>query len=482
MQCTTSSVKGPVATLDAAVSSIPPRIRVFETLLVQDTRPQLDRGGVSLNLLDHLLVTALLLVTEPEEWITHARPASSPVARMDSIPKSAPASVRQWRKMVYGDPLFPSLRSPSGRVAEPIGDIDEDFRPSSPANRPASMRQLRKIVFGEPLFPSLSQEPPEELEFASRSSSPGDDGSQSSDSINYPATPLSIGAPNHGYLDPSFYETDIPPVPELPQQYKPLSPSRSLRILPPRPHTSSASAASSPITRRELPRPPVPTTPTASAYSPVSPLSLRSDQQWLHRSRSTPFLQGNSTAQSMTLRPPHVYADRRPPSSLSSYPSSNNLTDISVPSSSGSRRRQLPQVPTIPSTPHMKPTRPTIQTSKPRSEKSRPASRPTSHTSSLGRSLPQTPDTTASGSGPSRGQLSAQEQMVRQSMEKEAEELADWVRSLTPEQQRQHHQREATAVSHGAVFDAPPPAYNAIDFSHPPCASAPSSSSTPSRH
>ena len=62
-----------------------------------------------------------------------------------------------------------------------------------------------------------------------------------------------------------------------------------------------------------------------------------------------------------------------------------------------------------------------------------------------------------------------QGQSVRQTMQKEAEELADWMRSLTQQgQQGQHNQ-----ASQNAMFDAPPPAYNAIDFSHPPHASAP---------
>lgn len=476
-QCTTTGVKGAVATLDAAVSSVPPRLQVFETLLVQDSRPQLDRGGVSLNLLDHLLVTALLLVTDAEEWVTLAGSGSTSqsVMSIEAPPQSAPASVRQWRKIVYGEPLFPSLRSPDGQAdSSPLDEGEDEARPGSSASRPASMRQWRKIVYGEPLFPSLpNQDSPVEGDEPSRSSTPWDDASQSSESVNYPSTPLSTGAPAHGYIDPSFYDSDVPPVPELPTEFKSYSPSPSLRPQSSRqsssvPTTSSTYSGS----RRELPRPPGASTSTSNLRISTSASASTSkssstplNQTWLHRSRSTPFLNNNV---------PPLSIKRKSGTELSQRSPSSQRAESPVLSLGGSRRRRLPPTPQSNNVPGTSPPV-SIVPIRARTEKRRP----NSQASSVHRTLPPTPVPRVRPSTSSEVE-SAAEQYTRQSMEKEANELSEWVQSLTigDLQQRQnlrpaqtHHEAESAAQS--AVFDAPPPAYNAIDFSHPPHASAP---------
>lgn len=485
--------------MDVAVSSVPPRIRVFESLLVQDTRPQLDRGGVSLNLLDHLLLTALLLVTEPEEWVTYARPNITVSPPEPSIQPQQP-SVRRWRKYINADPPFPSLRSPRHRSAED-SDPDDDLRPSSPAQRPASMRQLRKIVFGEPMFPSLARpgpDPVDDLEFATRCSTPDeydeefddfdadDAGSFSTDDANDdPITPASTTAPAHGFLDPSFYDSNAPPVPEVPAEYQSshsASSDPSIRQLPPPPptpsNTTSSTLTSSYSLRRELPRPPT--------LSPSSPLPAEAGPSWLHRSQSTPFLYGAGSPAPSQLRPP-----RRPPSSPETYPDA--FSDlVRSPTTTTRPRRQLPQPPTILTASasmcnNVRPLRPTVVI-RSRSEKQRPATaqpagiaqrslpEPQLASAQPQRSLPDTPQAISSG-------VSAQEQLIQQTMAKEANELADWVGSLVPATSQpsgSHPARPAQdeRVAHRAVFDAPPPAYNAIDFSHPPHASAPSSTPT----
>ncbi|KZP34474.1 hypothetical protein FIBSPDRAFT_1035521 [Athelia psychrophila] len=486
--CTTSSIKGPVASMDVAVSTVPPRIRVFETLLVQDTRPQLDRGGVSLNLLDHLLITALLLVTESEEWLTYARPSIT-VSRAEPTLQPVRSSVRRWRKYVYGDPPFPSLRSPRHRSAEE-SDPDDDLRPSSPAQRPASMRQLRKIVFGEPMFPSLARpgpDPVDDLEFATRASTPDeydedfevdDHGSLTSDDINDdPETPASTTAPAHGFLDPSFYDSGVPPVPEIPSEYTSShspSPDPSIRNLPSTPSTSltatSTTLVSSKSIRRELPRPPT--------LLPCNPISAEAGPSWLHRSQSTPFLYGSGSPAPSQLRPP-----RRPPSSPESYPDA--FPDLAR-SASTRPHRELPQPPTMLTTSAstsqvIRPLRPRVVI-RTRSDKRRPAIQPQRSLPepqlSAQRLLPDTPDQGAS----TGGRLSAQEQLIQQTMTKEANELADWVGSLAPSGGQPSHSHPVdsahdvmVAASHQVLCDLPPPAYHAIDFSHPPQASAPPS-------
>jgi hypothetical protein len=397
---------------------VPPRIRVFEPLLIQDTRPQLDRGGVSLSLLDHLLITALLLVTDAEEWVTLARPGSA-----DGQAQSAPASVRQWRKIVYGEPLFPSLRSPADKCAKTLQELDDNTRPSSPANRPVSMRQMRKIVFGEPLFPSRTQTAPGALAFASQSSISMEDlvtESSESESMNYPSTPVSISAPTLGHLDPAFYKA----LPEVPLQLR--SSSRSPPLL--RLSTDiSVHPTSSAFAHRDLPKLPIPSSSSSANHNQLP----------LQRSRSTPYFQYSETA-------------KRSSSSQSTYA----YVDSPIFMSGGSRRRKLPRLPQTTDTtitPYL--TKSTIPI-RPRNEKNRPRS----HTQ---RSLPDPPNTSSSSE-------SAQQQYMRRSMEKQANELEDeaWVESLTPEQQR--HLHRTVTLSNNTAFDAPPPAYNAIDFSYPP--------------
>ena len=372
-------------------------------------------------------MTALLLVTDAEEWVTFARPGNA------DGPPSTSSSVRQWRKIVYGEPLFPSLRAPSDECLESSKSLEEDIRPPSPTN--TSVRQMRKIVFGEPLFPSLSRAGSDELAFASRSSiSLHDIASESSasESINYPSTPVS-----HGFIDPSFYDKDIPPIPEFPQQ----STSRSPSLHPP----------STPPTLpyRSLPKPPIPSSSSVS----ISPFLHASKS--LHRSRSTPFLK-TTNLPSSSGKSHSPDSSNRSPSSQSTHVRTHSPTFLS----GGTRTlRKLPQ---LPHSSDVAPTSPT-PTLPPRTEKSRSRS-------NTQRSLPEPPQ-------PEGTSESAHEEFIRRSMEKEAIELAEWVGSLTPEQQRRHHQ--VAASSHNAVFDAPPPAYNAIDFSHPPHASAPTESGPP---
>jgi len=434
--CTTSSVKGPVATLDGAASSVPPRIRVYEALLVQDTRPQLDRGGVSLSLLDNLLITALLLVTDPEECVTLARPGGA-----DEQPYSAPASVLQWRKIVYGEPLFPNLHSSKKKPVGTPEPFEDNGRLSPPVNRPASMQQMRKIVFGEPLFPSLSQSGSRGEAFSSRSSISlhgAVSESSESESMNYPSTPVSTSGPMQGHIDPSYDKT-VSPIPEVPLQYHSTSPSPSFHP-PSTAPTSSLSPTTAMLAHRQLPRLPIEPSSSLSPY-----------QLTLHRSRSTPYLQSSEMVKRTT--------------------SAHGSVDSPVFLSGGQRRRLLPQPPqtspvaTTLATTSRPPLRLVVPT-RLTSEKVRPRS-------NTQRSLPEPPGI-STGRSLSEG---PQEQLyVRRSADKEGNEV-DWVRHLTPERHRRR-QRMA-AARHNAVFDAPPPAYNAIDFSRPPHASAPAASPPP---
>lgn len=416
---------------------------------------------------------------------------SQPVVSIEAPLKSAPASVKQWRKIVYGEPLFPSLRSPNpSHGARGDDPADEDFaRPETPASRPASMRQWRKIVYGEPLFPSLnniqdgrnSEEMVGGRSSHSRSSTPWDDDdedvdaspSQSSESVNLPSTPASTAPASHGYLDPSFYHSDVPPVPELPDAYKSNSPAPSLL---PSSSTNSRHSPSFPASsssgRRELPK--LPDTSPASSSSRTAASS--SHTPWLHRSQSTPFL--NNNIQPLSIKRKSTEQTRRPPPSDIYSPTHNHRAESPVLSlggasiqTSSSRRRQLP-LPPVSFTPPsaLVPKRASTQ-----SDKRRPASA----SSSGGRSLPAPPRPGTSGETSSRRTL-AQEQIVRRSIEKDANEHNAWMQSVASGVSgNQQQPGESDDDEHQPSTDAPPPAYYAIDFSHPPHAAAPSAADPP---
>ena len=101
----TATCKGPVATLESFDDDTAPKLKVYETLgNFHESVPQLDHAGISLSLLDHLFVTAILLVTEPEDWMTVARNpmffenhSTDALSRPKSTAAKTPASARQWR-------------------------------------------------------------------------------------------------------------------------------------------------------------------------------------------------------------------------------------------------------------------------------------------------------------------------------------------------------------------------------------------------
>ncbi|KAK7005798.1 hypothetical protein R3P38DRAFT_3039658 [Favolaschia claudopus] len=303
--CTTSSVKGPVATFHPALEGIPPRITVFESLRDKnDSGPVLRHNGVSTLLIDYLIITAILLVTDVQDWMLVPKyegedPApilpplpSTSTDLFDTPPQSAPASASQWRKILYGEPIFPK-RTPASRSASTT-DLS--------APLPTSRKQMAKIIYGDPIYPSLTSsrtssspvgsswdseeeddaepeveaEPEEEEELLAYRAQRGS-GNSSLPSPQMPQTPRgdspsseSIFYPNgrppsHGYIDPSFYGEDVPPVPQIPLQYASSVSSTSRGATPP----DSARLRN----RRELPLPP---TPISESPRPM------------HRSQSTP--------------------------------------------------------------------------------------------------------------------------------------------------------------------------------------------------
>ncbi|KAG6818906.1 hypothetical protein H0H93_000399 [Arthromyces matolae] len=118
--CTTPAVKGPIAALYPPDSLHTPQFHIFETLHDKnDARPMLAHHGVSTLLLDYLLVTALFVLTDIQAWTKfQGADLVIPIGDVPEFPglptpQSAPStsnnfatSNRQWRKIMYGEPIY----------------------------------------------------------------------------------------------------------------------------------------------------------------------------------------------------------------------------------------------------------------------------------------------------------------------------------------------------------------------------------------
>ena len=86
VQCNSTPVKGPIAVFNPPIDQIPARLSVYETL--HDERkavPMLLHQGVSIFLLDYLLITAILLVSNPQEWILVQSTSSGATSADDTL-------------------------------------------------------------------------------------------------------------------------------------------------------------------------------------------------------------------------------------------------------------------------------------------------------------------------------------------------------------------------------------------------------------
>jgi hypothetical protein len=434
--CIAASAKGPIAILEPAVETAPPRLKVFETLHDKyDVRPMMVHQGVSILLLDYLLVSALLLATDIQEWMVVQRyeegedPNSALTApevsgTEDSGPKSAPpasTSALQWRKIIYGEPLFPKRQSSASTATHAT--------------------RMAKIMRGEPIFPTLRRPSSSNTDFFESSSESESEEEQeeeeeeeeeatevldadviahstpapppprvpspSAESVLYPLTPSS--APSHTYLDPSYYY-GVPPVPPLPAEYAALKSPVNSAVRP--------TSASGPRRPRELPRPPAPHSQS-------------------HRSRSSPPrptpIQTRSISpiepQSATYSP-----ERRRPSIDSMLTRSDSL-------------RTLPMPPPTEASSSHPPLRHSQTSTRPLNIRAR-EKRSSQYTQ---RTLPPTPTA-----------LSNPEWMTALRIQKRSHsDLSHWYHSEQPAGPYDHDDHRQSIYE---AFDGPPPAYNSLEF------------------
>ncbi|KAM6501661.1 hypothetical protein JOM56_001638 [Amanita muscaria] len=139
--CTSPSVKGPIAILEPAAGSLPLRLQVYETFRDKyDGRQISDHQGVSILLLDYILITSLLLVTDVRELMQMGREDQSDLTDTPtetSVPfeRTGPCSTSgipitstpQWRKIMYGEPIYPKRRARSdSSESSPVGSTSHD--------------------------------------------------------------------------------------------------------------------------------------------------------------------------------------------------------------------------------------------------------------------------------------------------------------------------------------------------------------------
>jgi len=203
---------------------------------------------VSLALLDALVCTSLLLVTDPYEWMLVGRhdengSPTSPLGSLDlavrrDVPSSS-VSAQQLRKIMYGEPLFPrrtgslpvrcnsmyqSTSSLPSHTSSPISTLDSEDEDDVESAGVSEMLPAVSTLSIQALLPSGLPSP-------------------SAESSVVPNM-LSEGAPPHTHLDPTFYsemEMDRASRQQLrllPQP--PRSPTRSQSIPPREPQRQTS--------------------------------------------------------------------------------------------------------------------------------------------------------------------------------------------------------------------------------------------------
>ena len=383
-QCTCSSIRGPLAILQAAHLSTPPRLQVFSSLLrEQDTsiRNQPNYGGVSHLVLDYLVATSLLLVTDMEEYLRRPR---QDVSAARSAMEAFPPHLLRDRGNGRGSYASSDSRSP--------GNSSENV---SSSNNISSLTDDARSVSSE-----------------------------------VPSTPSSAISQYHPY---SFFhlaamDPDVPPVPEVPQEHQASVPS-----IPPRSSTlpSLPSLGRLPTIRRRLPQPPGHPTPITPA---------RTEQLWgLPSARSTPNLALHVDSPDSSVNPPPPLP--APPQHSRYQPHLRQTSEISRSSLSISRRqlppqRQPPQLP-IPIAPKLR--------------------------DDLARSIPPsvTPsDSMLSPTSETPGPADESGSSIR--------EGGGAAEGGPPQEfHRRFSEPDNRSTMRASVYELPPPAYDAIDFSLP---------------
>ena len=283
VQCTCSSVKGPLAILQTVYISSPPRLRVYSSLFREDdtTRNQPNYGGVPHVVLDYLVTTALLLVTDIEEYLQ--RPGQDIGASRSAMEPFLPSSLRNNRNG-RGSYISTESRSPAGS--------NENVSSSNTLTDDA--RSINSEV---------------------------------------PSTPCSTISPYHPYSFSHFstLDPDVPPVPEIPPEH--------LASVPPVPSHSvvQSTLGRIPTVRRRLPQPP-------GQMTPLTP--VRAQQLWgLSSAHSTPNLASSVDSPDSSMSAPLLLATPPQHSQHPRQTSEFSRSSMSINRRHLPPQRQPPQLP-----------------------------------------------------------------------------------------------------------------------------------------
>ncbi|KZT29129.1 hypothetical protein NEOLEDRAFT_1167149 [Neolentinus lepideus HHB14362 ss-1] len=418
--CVTSAFKTPVAILEPSTLTTPTRIKVFETLFKRGDGPKVDYRAIPIVLIDHLIVTAFLLLTDVEEWEktgmaeayeerTEGR-SPSPTTPGPSSGASA-ESLRRWQALIRGS-FIPPPRSARDR-------------PSS--SRSSASRSLKN-----------------------RASTIFDSGMSQSSGSDIPG-PTSPARGNCEHDDSrgrthSFLEMVTPKIPAPEYHQPPESPPSGSH--PPRsvsmsnmPTPSISTVGTLGRQRRELPTPPV-------AFSHPRP-----DQPWLHHSYSNQSLASPVYEPSVSATNVLSPISTNAPTTFSFEPQSLHSATTGSPQSLNPPRLQLHRAHSITSM--------------------RSPVEPSQEVSNANNSLPpklarERRRTRRPATAPMRNSTARPFEDGRSQLDMghqdDPERLAATLRDLNMVTMRD---MGMTPDEIDRIYDQPPPAYDAIDFSLP---------------
>ncbi|EKM75552.1 hypothetical protein AGABI1DRAFT_132092 [Agaricus bisporus var. burnettii JB137-S8] len=183
--CTTSTVKGPIATYDPPTDDLPGRLTVYETLQDEhDISPMLVHRGVSILLLDYLLISCILLVTDSHECVAADSGSLSATSCTDPV----------WQKIAQRQYPLRNSASLSTQGSVPADDDNE-----------SAHQQVLEITHNDPRFQQQASTSQLSLDSESATGNASDSGRDVPPARPF-SDPLSNpSAPSLTFVHKSFY-------------------------------------------------------------------------------------------------------------------------------------------------------------------------------------------------------------------------------------------------------------------------------------
>ena len=165
-QLTSPTCKRPIASFEPAYLSAPPRIKIFETLYARDeTRPQLEHRGVPVMLIDYVLLTAILLVANFEEWlrVEHSRRSGS-LSISTGRTSSGRGHTRSRSKQLHHQQQQQQQNPHGAATGGPTHDLSH-LRPQTSQSHTRAQRHVRQTRRRSASVPGSAPQPPSVLDW-----------------------------------------------------------------------------------------------------------------------------------------------------------------------------------------------------------------------------------------------------------------------------------------------------------------------------